>query len=62
MDKAPESEWAGLLGIQYQMSKRWQLRGECNFIGKDRVSVLASVNYRFMGFKKKKNSKSTSQN
>lgn len=53
MDKAPSSEWAGLLGAQYQFNKRWQLRSECNFIGEDRTSILLSINYRFLGFKKK---------
>jgi hypothetical protein len=53
MDKAPKSKWAGLVGAQYQFNKRWQLRGESNFIGKDRFSLLLSVNYRFLGFKKK---------
>lgn len=53
MDKAPKSRWSGLVGAQYQFNKRWQLRGESNFIGKDRFSVLISINYRFLGFKKK---------
>jgi len=53
MDKAPASSWAGLLGIQFQFSKRWQLRCESNFIGGDRLSILTSLNYRFLGFKKK---------
>lgn len=54
MDKSPHSKWAGLAGIQFQFSKRWQLRVESNFISKgDRYSVLASINYRFLGFKKK---------
>jgi hypothetical protein len=53
MDKAPASRWAGLLGIQFQFSKKWQLRCESNFIGGDRLSILTSLNYRFLGFKKK---------
>jgi hypothetical protein len=53
LDKAPSSKWAGLVGMQYQFNKRWQLRSESNFIGKDRLSILLSINYRFMGFKKK---------
>jgi hypothetical protein len=53
MDKAPKSRWAGLVGAQYQFNKRWQLRAESNFIGKDRFSLLLSINYRFLGFKKK---------
>lgn len=53
MNKAVKSRWAGLMGIQYQFSKRWQLRMESNFIGGDRFSLLTSINYRFLGFKKK---------
>jgi hypothetical protein len=62
MDKAPATEWAGLVGVQYQINKRWQLRAESNFIGKDRLSVLTSVNYRFLGFKKKKGTQNISNN
>ncbi|HEY4286599.1 MAG TPA: hypothetical protein VGN00_05825 [Puia sp.] len=54
MNKSVKSKWAGLVGVQYQFDKRWQLRAESNFIGKDRFSMLMSVNYRFLGFKKKK--------
>ncbi|MFT3823710.1 MAG: hypothetical protein QM731_07305 [Chitinophagaceae bacterium] len=53
MNKSVKSRWAGLVGAQYQVNKRWQIRTECNFIGKDRFSLLTSLNYRFMGFKKK---------
>lgn len=53
MNKAPKSNWAGVIGIQYQFNKRWQLRAESNCIGSDRLSILFSVNYRFLGFKKK---------
>jgi hypothetical protein len=61
MDKAPASRWAGLLGIQFQFSKRWQLRCESNFIGGDRLSILTSLNYRFLGFKKR-NQKTSNKN
>ncbi|GAO41107.1 hypothetical protein FPE01S_01_01190 [Flavihumibacter petaseus NBRC 106054] len=55
MDKKPSSRWAGLVGAQLQFSKRWQLRVESNFIsGGERYSLLASVNYRFLGPKSKK--------
>lgn len=53
MDKTPSARWAGLVGAQYQFNKRWQLRAESNFIGKDRFSMMLSLNYRFMGFRKK---------
>lgn len=53
LDKKLRSRWAGLLGVQYQFNKSWQLRTESNFIG-TRFSIMLSVNYRFMGFKKAK--------
>ena len=56
LDKKPKSRWAGLVGAQYQFSKRWQLRAESNCIGGDRYSLLLSLNYRFLGFKKKSGS------
>ncbi|MBN9299480.1 MAG: hypothetical protein J0I41_20940 [Filimonas sp.] len=52
MDKRPEQKWAGLVGVQYQMNKRWQLRTEANIVG-NRSSIMASINYRFLGFKRK---------
>ncbi len=54
MDKHPTSTWAGLLGVQYQFNKRWQLRSESNFISGDRLSIMLSLNYRFLGFRKSK--------
>jgi hypothetical protein len=54
MDKKPRSNWAPLIGGQYQFSKRWQLRGEINCFSEDRISGLLSINYRFLGFKKSK--------
>ena len=56
LDKKPKSKWAGVVGAQYQLSKRWQFRAESNCIGGDRYSLLLSVNYRFLGFKKKSGS------
>jgi hypothetical protein len=53
LDKKPESRWAGVVGAQYQFNKKWQLRAESNCIGGGRFSLLLSVNYRFLGFKKK---------
>lgn len=52
LDKKAKSPWAGLIGMQYQISKKWQLRSECQFIG-SRFSLLASINYRWLGMKKK---------
>ncbi|WP_276483809.1 hypothetical protein [Paraflavitalea pollutisoli] len=52
MNKAVKSRWAGLVGAQYQFNKRWQLRTECNLISQDRFSLMLSINYRFLGFKK----------
>jgi opacity protein-like surface antigen len=52
MDKQVKAHWNGLVGAQYQFNKNWQLRVEGGVIG-DRKSVLASLNYRILGFKKK---------
>jgi hypothetical protein len=56
MDKRPVQKWAGLVGVQYQMSKRWQLRAEANVLG-NRSSIMTSINYRFLGFKRKQGTK-----
>jgi hypothetical protein len=47
MDKQVKEEWNGIIGIQYQMNKRWMLRSEGGIIG-DRKSLLLSLNYRFL--------------
>jgi len=47
MNKKTKERWNGVIGIQYQLSKRWQFRFESGVIG-DRKSVLGSVNYRFL--------------
>ena len=52
MDKQTKQLWNGIIGMQYQLNKRWQFRTEAGIIG-DRKSALVSVNYRFMGFRKK---------
>ncbi len=52
MDKQVKQHWNGLIGAQYQLNKTWQLRAEGGVIG-DRKSYLISLNYRFLGFKKK---------
>ncbi len=52
MDKQVKQMWNGLIGMQFQYNKHWMLRSEVGFIG-DRKSVLVSLNYRFLGFKKK---------
>ena len=52
MDKQAKAPWNGLIGAQYQFNKNWQLRAEGGVIG-DRKSFLLSLNYRFLGFKKK---------
>ena len=50
MDKQTKQLWNGIIGMQYQLNKRWQVRTEVGVIG-DRKSALVSVNYRFMGFR-----------
>ena len=47
MDKQVKEEWNGLIGMQYQMNKRWMFRSEAGIIG-DRKSLLLSLNYRFL--------------
>ena len=53
MDKQTKQHWNGLIGFQYQLNKTWQFRAEGGLIG-DRKSLLLSLNYRFLGFKKNK--------
>jgi len=52
MDKQVKEMWNGVIGTQFQLNKRWQFRTEGGIIG-DRKSFLFSVNYRFLGFKRK---------
>jgi opacity protein-like surface antigen len=52
IDKQVAEKWNMLLGAQYQLNKRWQLRFEAGILG-DRKSFLTSLNYRILGFKKK---------
>lgn len=47
MNKKTKEKWNGVVGMQYQLSKRWQFRTEGGVIG-DRKSFLFSVNYRFL--------------
>jgi len=52
IDKKAVQEWNMLLGAQFQLNKHWQLRFEAGIVG-DRKSFLASLNYRFLGLKRK---------
>jgi hypothetical protein len=52
MDKQIKQAWNGLIGLQYQINKHWQIRSEGGVVG-DRKSLLISLNYRMLGFKKK---------
>lgn len=47
MDKQVKEMWNGILGIQFQVNKRWMFRSEGGIIG-DRKSLLLSANYRFL--------------
>jgi hypothetical protein len=47
MDKQVQDQWNGLIGIQYQLNKRWMFRSEAGLIG-NRESFLISLNYRFL--------------
>jgi hypothetical protein len=53
MDKQVTQMWNGLLGLQFQLNKHWQFRAEAGLIG-DRKSILFSINYRFLGFRRNK--------
>ena len=44
--KKSKAEWNMLLGGQYQINRRWQLRTEFGFLG-ERSSWLLSANFRF---------------
>lgn len=50
MEKQTKELWNGIIGLQYQLNKKWQFRTEAGIIG-DRKSILASINYRFLGIK-----------
>ena len=52
IEKQATELWNGIIGIQFQLNKHWQLRSEAGIIG-DRRSYMVSLNYRFLGFKKK---------
>jgi len=52
MDKQVLQEWNGVVGAQYQLNKSWMLRTEWGVFG-DRKSALVSLNYRFLGPRKK---------
>ncbi len=52
MDKQVTQMWNGVVGMQFQLNKHWQIRTEAGIFG-DRKSWLVSINYRFLGFKKK---------
>ena len=47
MDKQVKERWNGIIGMQYQLNKRWMIRSEGGIIG-DRKSFLLSLNYRFL--------------
>ena len=47
MDKQVKQEWNGVIGVQFQLNKRWVFRSEWGLIG-DRKSALVSANYRFL--------------
>ena len=52
MDKQVLQEWNGIVGAQFQLNKSWMLRTEWGLFG-DRKSALLSLNYRFLGPKRK---------
>ncbi len=52
IDKQVKDRWNMLIGAQFQLNKRWMLRSEAGFLG-SRKSYLISLNYRFLGIRKK---------
>ena len=52
MDKQVLQEWNGIFGAQFQFNKHWMLRTEWGLLG-DRKSALVSLNWRFLGPKRK---------
>ena len=52
MDKQTKQMWNGVIGMQFQLNKRFMFRTEGGIIG-DRKSFLLSLNYRFLGFRNK---------
>jgi len=52
IEKQVKDRWNMLIGAQFQYNKHWMLRSEIGFLG-SRESFLLSLNYRFLGFKKK---------
>jgi len=52
IEKQVKDKWNMLVGGQFQLNKHWMIRSEAGFLG-SRKSFLLSVNYRFLGFKKK---------
>lgn len=47
MEKQVKQKWNGVVGVQYQMNKKWMLRSEAGLVG-DRKSFLLSINYRLL--------------
>lgn len=47
MEKQVKEKWNGVIGMQYQINKKWMIRSEAGLIG-DRKSFLLSLNYRFL--------------
>ena len=52
IDKQVKDRWNMLVGAQFQYNKHWMLRSEVGFLS-SRTSFLLSLNYRFLGIKKK---------
>ena len=52
MNKQTAQLWNGIIGLQYQINKSWMIRTEGGIIG-DRKSFLLSLNYRFLGPKRR---------
>ncbi len=51
MDKVSRRPWNLILGVQWRINKKWELRSEAQLMG-DRTAGMLSLNYRW-GFKRK---------
>ena len=46
IDKYPRNKWNFIVGSQFQLNKRWMIRGEVGFLG-SRTQILGGLQYRF---------------
>ena len=47
IEQSNKDKWAGVIGANYDISKRWSIQAEYNGFTGSRESLIASVNYRY---------------